>query len=293
MPEHVRREGAAREVLVSEALASTRPVLRGSRAATENRLTLPGRHDGIRGDQHTPRVTEARRSFIRTRTQRAVVGRRVFPFLAFTTLTVALLAGFVVTIIDKEDFPNYGTAVWWAIVTLGTVGYGDVVPHTGWGRVVGSVVIIVGVTFIAFLTAVVTSLFVEEEQKTHRTLIEDAQRAYQTRRAVCWKTSPVAFRRSRRCCATCRAGAADAAPSRVPASFVSHLPPPQGPSIRAHRRARGSGITSSPLRRRATLGSSSSPRCAPRQAGEAGTSTDSPSPGLPLDPLQRLIPWLW
>ena len=108
------------------------------------------------------------------------------PVPAFTTLTVALVAGFVVTIIDKEDFPDYGTAVWWAIVTLGTVGYGDVVPHTGWGRVVGSVVIIVGVTFIAFLTAVVTSLFVEEEQKTHRTLIEDAQRASQdeTRRLL-------------------------------------------------------------------------------------------------------------
>ena len=107
-------------------------------------------------------------------------------FLAFTTLTVALLAGFVVTIIDKEDFPDYGTAVWWAIVTLATVGYGDVVPHTGWGRVVGSAVIIVGVTFIAFLTAVVTSLFVEEEQKVHRAESEDAQRAYQdeTRRLL-------------------------------------------------------------------------------------------------------------
>ena len=141
---------------------------------------------GIRADQHTPRMTKTRQPFIRTRTQRAVVGRRVFPFLALTTLTVALIAGLVVTIIDKEDFPDYGTAVWWAIVTLATVGYGDVVPHTGWGRVVGSVVIIVGVTFIAFLTAVVTSLFVEEEQKLHRTESEDAQRAYQdeTRRLL-------------------------------------------------------------------------------------------------------------
>ena len=93
-------------------------------------------------------VTETRRSSTRARTQRAVVNRRVFPFLALTTLIVALVAGFVVTVIDKQDFPDYGTAVWWAIVTLGTVGYGDVVPHTGWGRVVGSVVIIVGVTFM-------------------------------------------------------------------------------------------------------------------------------------------------
>jgi voltage-gated potassium channel len=90
---------------------------------------------------------------------------------------VALLAGLIVTLIDKEDFPNYGTAVWWAIVTVGTVGYGDVVPHTGWGRVVGSVVIVFGVTFIAFLTAVVTSLFVEAEQEEHRAHVESLQQA--------------------------------------------------------------------------------------------------------------------
>ena len=81
------------------------------------------------------------------------------------------------TVIDKQDFPDFGTALWWAIVTLGTVGYGDVVPHSGWGRVVGSVVIIFGVTFIAFLTAVVTSLFVEEEQRAHREQTEEEHRA--------------------------------------------------------------------------------------------------------------------
>jgi voltage-gated potassium channel len=101
----------------------------------------------------------------------------VFPFLAVTMFVVALLAGLIVTLIDKEDFPNYGTAVWWAIVTVGTVGYGDVVPHTGWGRVVGSVVIVFGVTFIAFLTAVVTSLFVEAEQEEHRAHVESLQQA--------------------------------------------------------------------------------------------------------------------
>ena len=66
--------------------------------------------------------------------------------------------------IDKKDFPNFGIAVWWAIVTLATVGYGDVVPHTPWGRVVGSVVIVLGVTFLAFLTATVTSFFVSAQQ---------------------------------------------------------------------------------------------------------------------------------
>ena len=100
--------------------------------------------------------------------RRAVANRRVFPYLALMTLLVGLLSGFLVTILDRKDFPSFGTAVWWAIVTLGTVGYGDVVPHSAWGRVLGSTVIVFGVTFIAFLTATVTSFFVSAEQEEGR-----------------------------------------------------------------------------------------------------------------------------
>jgi voltage-gated potassium channel Kch len=97
-------------------------------------------------------------------TRRAVARRRIFPFLLSVTAGLALLAGFIVTLVDREDFPTFGTGLWWAIVTLGTVGYGDVVPHSAWGRVIGSVVILVGVTFISFLTAIVTSYFVSADQ---------------------------------------------------------------------------------------------------------------------------------
>jgi len=117
------------------------------------------------------------RSFLAMRTQRAVANRRVFPYLAVTTLLIGLLAGFVVTLVDRQDFPTFGDGVWWAIVTLGTVGYGDIVPHTAWGRVVGSVVIVFGVTFIAFLTAIVTSAFVsavEQEARVHEQQREEA-----------------------------------------------------------------------------------------------------------------------
>src|SRR5256884_1338948 len=98
------------------------------------------------------------------RTKRAVANRRIFPFLLLATTGLGVLSGFVVTVVDHKDFPTFGTGVWWAIVTLGTVGYGDVVPHTAWGRVVGSVVIIIGVTFLSFLIATVTSYFVAAEE---------------------------------------------------------------------------------------------------------------------------------
>ncbi len=96
--------------------------------------------------------------------QRSVARRRIFPYLAAATVGLALVSGFVMTLVDEKDFPNFGIAVWWAIVTLATVGYGDVVPTTVPGRVVGSLVIVLGVTFLAFLTATVTSLFVSSDQ---------------------------------------------------------------------------------------------------------------------------------
>jgi voltage-gated potassium channel len=100
--------------------------------------------------------------------ERAVARRRIFPYLAGATFALALLAGLVMTLVDEKDFPNFGLAVWWAIVTLATVGYGDVVPTTVLGRIVGSGVIILGVTFLAFLTATVTSLFVSSDQEAAR-----------------------------------------------------------------------------------------------------------------------------
>ncbi len=105
--------------------------------------------------------------------RRAVASRRVFPYLALMTVALGLVAGFVVTLVDRKDFPTFGTGVWWAIVTLGTVGYGDVVPHTAWGRVLGGLVIVIGVTFIAFLTATVTSYFVAAEDEESRAASHD------------------------------------------------------------------------------------------------------------------------
>jgi voltage-gated potassium channel len=100
----------------------------------------------------------------RHRAERAIAGRRVFRYLAIAMLVLSFLAGILVWLIDRKDFPRLGDGLWWALVTLATVGYGDIVPHSAWGRVVGSVVIVMGVTFLSFLTATVTSYFVSADQ---------------------------------------------------------------------------------------------------------------------------------
>jgi voltage-gated potassium channel len=104
-------------------------------------------------------------SLIASRTQRAVANRRVFPYLVVVTLVLGAIAGFVITLVDQDEFRTFGDGLWWAFVTLGTVGYGDLVPTNTPGRIVGSTVIVVGVTFIAFLTAVVTSSFVAADHE--------------------------------------------------------------------------------------------------------------------------------
>jgi voltage-gated potassium channel len=114
-----------------------------------------------------PSETGSRRagSRLSKRAQQAVANRRVFPYLAMVTAIIAVSTGVIAHAIDRTDFPTLEDGIWWAIVTLGTVGYGDIVPHTTWGRILGSVVIIFGVTFISFLVATVTSLFVEGDRK--------------------------------------------------------------------------------------------------------------------------------
>jgi voltage-gated potassium channel len=77
-----------------------------------------------------------------------------------------LLAASVMHVVERHAQPDkFGTipdAMWWAIVTLGTIGYGDVVPVTLLGRVVASVTIFVGLIMVALPIGIVATAFAEE-----------------------------------------------------------------------------------------------------------------------------------
>lgn len=67
--------------------------------------------------------------------------------------------------LNAEQFKNYGDALWWSVVTVATVGYGDIVPKTELGRIFASLTILSGVVMISLFTATISSVFVARKIK--------------------------------------------------------------------------------------------------------------------------------
>jgi voltage-gated potassium channel len=111
------------------------------------------------------RVASAGRdSLIERRVRRIVNARSVTLGLAVTFVGLAVVGSIVMRFVDPHNFPSVWLAIWWALQTVTTVGYGDVVPTTVAGRVVGGAEMVVGVAFIAFVTAGVTSTVIQRGQ---------------------------------------------------------------------------------------------------------------------------------
>jgi len=94
--------------------------------------------------------------------------RTLFGCIVILTGAVLLFASLLYAIehnVQPEKFGTIPQAMWWAIVTLGTVGYGDVVPVTPLGKIVSVFTIVVGFAMIALPVAIVSSAFAEEVRR--------------------------------------------------------------------------------------------------------------------------------
>jgi voltage-gated potassium channel len=64
-------------------------------------------------------------------------------------------------VVARKDISHIGLGMWWAVQTVTTVGYGDVVPTSTGGRLVATLVMVLGIGFLTVVTAAITSTFVE------------------------------------------------------------------------------------------------------------------------------------
>ena len=83
--------------------------------------------------------------------------RKILVFL-FAVLMIAIFAGSIVYVVEGQEngFTSIPMSIYWAIVTLSTVGYGDIIPVTPLGQLISAVIMIMGYAIIAVPTGIVS-----------------------------------------------------------------------------------------------------------------------------------------
>ena len=71
-------------------------------------------------------------------------------------------------IIKDSNFTSIPATIWWAVVSLTTVGYGDMIPVTLWGKIFASLILLAGVALFALPAGIITSGFLDELRKLRK-----------------------------------------------------------------------------------------------------------------------------
>lgn len=93
---------------------------------------------------------------------------KIIVYLLFVFIIVTII-GTMVYVLECDEpnsaFTDLPTSIYWAIVTLTTVGYGDIAPVTALGRILSSIVMVLGYTIIAIPTGIVSVTMIDETRK--------------------------------------------------------------------------------------------------------------------------------
>ncbi len=104
---------------------------------------------------------------------------KIFIFFFFVLILVTSM-GTVMYMIEGtqpgSDFNNIPNSIYWAIVTMTTVGYGDITPETPLGRFLSAVIMLIGYTIIAVPTGIVSATMVSEHKKQEKRKCPRCQR---------------------------------------------------------------------------------------------------------------------
>jgi voltage-gated potassium channel len=112
-------------------------------------------------DGEWPRVAPTGNRYLRFLLRRELTPARAGWAIASATAAITIACGIVIRAVDPADFDSVWLGVWWAVQTVTTVGYGDVVPHHTSGRLIAALLMLSGIGFLTVVTAAITAAFLE------------------------------------------------------------------------------------------------------------------------------------
>ena len=118
---------------------------------------------------------------------RAMLAHHGLQFVLLAVATIMFAAAGLELYFERHStgptaIHNFGDALWWAVVTVTTVGYGDKVPITGAGKWVATVLMFTGIGLVGALTATIASYFVQEQRSSE--LIQIKQQLAEIRELI-------------------------------------------------------------------------------------------------------------
>jgi len=102
-------------------------------------------------------------------------GRHTDKFVWASTAFLVLGSAYSFWVVERSVNPHlqtFGDAVWWAVITVTTVGYGDIYPVTTEGRVIGGLLSFIGLGLIGFVSSQLTTVWLRHDEEENPVLFE-------------------------------------------------------------------------------------------------------------------------
>jgi voltage-gated potassium channel len=95
--------------------------------------------------------------------------------IVVVTVVFVVVSAIAMRIAEPDEFTNMGAALWFSVETVSTVGYGDYVPVTGFGRFVAGVIMIFGIALVPAVTAIVVTTMMSRRDAERSAPVAPAQ----------------------------------------------------------------------------------------------------------------------